>query len=703
MYNAYYVNKENTVLDFHKFVVRYKPEVERLSFQFGIVTNNIEEVVQEVFYNLYYVFKEIDGDTEWLSVYQTAYKTIKAYLKKQQKPETSFVIHDQQLGYFFEKKPHHVLHVVFQDLNINLKAPLIFYFFHNLSMDEIAQLLKMNTESVNVKIDRGKRIIRKMCGKVREWNSVALVNELEKSLYEMKYVYDVIPEFCNTDGIIQYIELRKNKNSWKKRLPTFIAVIGLLFFFSIAIFYLQEEKKELAREKERTLQEKRYNEKMEIDTVEESVNPEILAYLEEKKKKLALEFGLADANQFSIVSYVSDFIEDMNQHSGDDFYGSLEEVKELIDYFLTPPSKWTRDLDASKENGDKSLVQLLNSYNIYKFEFQEYLSQHLTKHQIMIDDYDAIVLAQEDLEGYKGPKEIKQLIKIIREQGFYLTHDTEILTVQIDYQYLKEKTSEAGFHKGYIEYIRFSENVKDFYTDGHWKNIDTDLLALEGLIIKYGEIYSNEFRKLLAQEISSYLSIYLTGGNEPKPLMEEKEEFYQFLHNNPNSIFYGAVEEAIKDWEANEWQYTSQDYPNYNRIEVMLDPRFQNVGYSDIYDLNKWPFIDNTTEVYKEYASSFDRAVLQGLSPIELTSLYIYSYQKKDKAVFTSINSEYTIKNSEKMDWWDIKDKSNLVAVQYPTKESATIYFLGWHEDIQIIATMDMVKVNGVWKISGIE
>jgi RNA polymerase sigma-70 factor, ECF subfamily len=702
----YQIIDDATQIEFNHLIDTYKSVVERLSFQFGVDPNDIEAVVKTVFTKIVKGSYKEKVDFEPLWIYQTTYQTIKAYSRKQKKKSgmPEMVSKKQQLGYYFEKKEHMVMHSILREMSINHKAPLIFYYFHNLTMEEISRIIKSNEEHVDSKIERSKKTILKRYGKAEESTFVTLDEmKLEKQFSEMKYVYDLLPEFSNAHDVLLYIEFKQNKLSWKRRLPTVMAIVGLFFFASVAIFYLQEEKKEIALEKEKEAVQQEKQNQVITDVVEKKnrIDQEILVYLYEMKKNFALEIGLNDASSFPSVVSVDGYIEEMKQFP-ENYGESLEDVKDIIDYFLTPPSKRKRELDASGENGDESLLQLLYSYRFYKVQFQDYLNQLLTKYQIKMDDYDAIVKAQKDRDSYEGPEEIRLLLRILDEQGYILTRDTEYLTVQIDYKYVKEITKEAGFDEGYMEYVSFMEHAQDVNSTTVWQELDTDLIRLEKIIKEHGNDFSNLFRNALVQELNSSLFIYLTGSGE-RPHEEGKNEFYQFLEKHPDSILFAVVKEAVTDWEANDW-ISTYFYPDYNRMEVIFDPRFHHVAYSDIYDLHNWPIVEGTSDLYEEYEENLDQGLLQGLRPIDILSLYIYADQKTDKTVFTSLHDLFEKLDNDALDWWKLKGESQLIAVQQLSEGQATIYFLSWHlNEKQIITSINMEKVNGVWQINRIE
>ncbi|WP_072892045.1 RNA polymerase sigma factor [Ornithinibacillus halophilus] len=166
--------KEKDETAFESLVEIYKPIIEKFSFQFGVTPEFIPDVVQETFVKIYqkaHLFN--DGNfTSW--VYRISLNVAKDHFRKlkrdqklvaKAKLETTL---DNKYRYYFEKQEHVILHECLLELDLKYRAPLILYYFHDKSYDEIASILKMRISTVKTRMHRSKNILKKKFEKYEE-------------------------------------------------------------------------------------------------------------------------------------------------------------------------------------------------------------------------------------------------------------------------------------------------------------------------------------------------------------------------------------------------------------------------------------------------------------------------------------------------------------------------------------------------------
>ncbi|MEN2768338.1 RNA polymerase sigma factor [Ornithinibacillus xuwenensis] len=159
--------KENDHAAITKFVEKYKPIVERLSFQVGVNPKDIADIVQDIFSTILQKMDRFRHEILSVRVYQITINTAKAYHRKQKREQKlmnqSYQEQkvSQRYGYYFDKQDHMMLHECMQGLNTNYKLPLILYYFHDKTYEEIATILKCKTSTVTTRMLHGKKLLKK--------------------------------------------------------------------------------------------------------------------------------------------------------------------------------------------------------------------------------------------------------------------------------------------------------------------------------------------------------------------------------------------------------------------------------------------------------------------------------------------------------------------------------------------------------------
>lgn len=68
----------------------------------------------------------------------------------------------QKRGYYFEKQEHFLLHECIHQLDLKYKSPLILYYFHEKTYEEIAMILKIKLSAVKTRMHRGKKQLKQI-------------------------------------------------------------------------------------------------------------------------------------------------------------------------------------------------------------------------------------------------------------------------------------------------------------------------------------------------------------------------------------------------------------------------------------------------------------------------------------------------------------------------------------------------------------
>ncbi|WP_010094988.1 hypothetical protein [Ornithinibacillus scapharcae] len=436
---------------------------------------------------------------------------------------------------------------------------------------------------------------------------------------------------------------------------------------------------------------------------ERELNPEITEYLEKAIDNFALELGLEDVSDFPIVVEVQTIIYDLYQ-SPDHVIGTdVSETKNYIDMMLTPPAAQLEKMKAPQDTEAYSLMETFGVYYNYEYHFQNYLATLLS--ELPIEEYDVIYELQDNPENYNGPEDIKTLLQIFNEQGYLVKKDPfdNYLVVDIDVGRLKNQLAEKGYGDAYLAYLDYYVVAHDFDWN-NWKELANILIEAESLLVTYGDSYNREMRRELYNSIEQHLYSYLRyWGDVYEVSEEEKNEYYSFINNYPDTKVAQVVQSYLSEWEANDWKRTQGHSYTPEPIDLLFE--YDNVNYEDIVVMGRWPFVGGIGAVYKEYSSNLDTTYLLNLSPFEIVALFGYSYEKEDKETYSTLLSQKTYQPAVTK-WEDLRNLAGYALTEYHDDDSASVIFTDW-EKMDVgktkLLTIEMIKDNDIWKIKHIQ
>ncbi|MEC5424908.1 RNA polymerase sigma factor [Virgibacillus sp. C22-A2] len=160
--------KLNNEEAFELLVEKYKPIIEKFSFQFGMNQENISDVVQETFIKIHRNLNQFHTGKLSTWIYQITLNVTRDYYRKRKRDinllnkakKSQLEIHKETL--LFVKEEHVILHECLQKLKMKHKTPLILFYFHDKSYEEIAVILKIKLSLVKTRIHQGKKQLREL-------------------------------------------------------------------------------------------------------------------------------------------------------------------------------------------------------------------------------------------------------------------------------------------------------------------------------------------------------------------------------------------------------------------------------------------------------------------------------------------------------------------------------------------------------------
>ena len=151
---------------FEEIVKQYKPYVEKLAFQFGIRPDSVPDVVQETFIKIHQNFHQFKGGkfTTWL--YPITLNVMRDYYRKKQREWKIFnkAAAEEKVwlpkNYYFAEEEHAILHEAVKLLDEKYRIPIILFYFHEQSYEEIAIILNLKLPAVKSRLHRGRKKLK---------------------------------------------------------------------------------------------------------------------------------------------------------------------------------------------------------------------------------------------------------------------------------------------------------------------------------------------------------------------------------------------------------------------------------------------------------------------------------------------------------------------------------------------------------------
>ena len=154
---------------YSELIRMHQRTVEKFAFQCGVQIQDIPDVKQEVFIKLYRFLHQFQKDrfTTWL--YKIILNTARDYYRKErkesEKEQKMQAMDNQRTTKSAEAKvlvfeEDRALHETIQQLDEKYRYPIILFYFHELSYEQIADVLNLSTSTVKVRMLRAKEQLK---------------------------------------------------------------------------------------------------------------------------------------------------------------------------------------------------------------------------------------------------------------------------------------------------------------------------------------------------------------------------------------------------------------------------------------------------------------------------------------------------------------------------------------------------------------
>ncbi|WP_216831649.1 RNA polymerase sigma factor [Alkalihalobacterium elongatum] len=160
---------------FYQLISKHISTVEKFAFQMGVHPNDIQDITQETFLKVYrYLNNHTHGKfTTWL--YQITLNVVRDLYRKKKRLAQKAKAYMAEAAItnspdFVDDTNLSEVHQAIQDLNEKYKLPIILHYFHELSYQEIGDVLGVSEGAVKTRMLRGRKMLKERLEQVGEYD-----------------------------------------------------------------------------------------------------------------------------------------------------------------------------------------------------------------------------------------------------------------------------------------------------------------------------------------------------------------------------------------------------------------------------------------------------------------------------------------------------------------------------------------------------
>ncbi|QFF99794.1 RNA polymerase sigma factor [Psychrobacillus glaciei] len=149
--------------------------VEKFAFQCGVKVNDIPDVTQEVFVKLYRFLHQFERERFSTWLYKITLNTTRDYYRKETKEKEKEEKISNEFGMKYSTKSaedkvlvfeeDRELHYAIQSLDEKYRHPIILFYFHELSYEQIGDILNVPFTTIKTRLLRAKGQLKSILSK----------------------------------------------------------------------------------------------------------------------------------------------------------------------------------------------------------------------------------------------------------------------------------------------------------------------------------------------------------------------------------------------------------------------------------------------------------------------------------------------------------------------------------------------------------
>ncbi len=151
---------------FYELISNYHTTVERFASQIGVHVNDLPDVTQEVFIKVYRFLNRYSYGKFSTWLYSVTLNVCKDFFRKQKRERSKInkMKMETTEGFysFYDRLSEEasLLHEHILKMDEKYRVPIVLFYFHDLTISEIAKIIGMSENSVKTRLKRGKERLR---------------------------------------------------------------------------------------------------------------------------------------------------------------------------------------------------------------------------------------------------------------------------------------------------------------------------------------------------------------------------------------------------------------------------------------------------------------------------------------------------------------------------------------------------------------
>ena len=639
----------------YKELIRsHKQTVETFVYQCGVHTSDLADVAQAVFVKLYRFLPQCTQERFRIQLFKMTLHTIQHYGVRDRaesenlnaQPQASNIAENKHVLRFEEDQ---LLHQAIQTLDKEDRHSFVLFYFHQLTYEEILEVLESSLSTVKACILRAEENLKTAlalegCVKIDN-------KQFNKRLELLKKSYNRLPSPLNPDDVIAQMEAEEKSvvvkatstlpnrlSKWKKPTIWIASMAGILLLGLFVKPYLfkqpENEPSEIPSALVSTSEE--YDEWLKsmlikYDRKREEVRKELLVSADE-----LASFGFVRSADSMMAYY-----ETGNHGYEESAY--LENVEENLLHALMTPRQAIELIDTYDQ------LSFEESYHIYEL-YQQSIEELNAFYSQLVEPYAYLLAVPTEMSQF--PRELQVIIKAANRQFLELQLDEE--GVRFKANPIDSEFAPAYIYKLHPDSLGYFEYTKNGYLllvkDLRYSREETlqSLKIIERtLLVDENEGKSN-YAILKANFENAWLALLKGTVNNPVKTKTNQfdEQYVQFLQETAAGE-YGVVMEEIATTILKEIQEKNHsetlEQLSVERIwgallqmrEVPIDEDLAS-GHLSVVAMSE-PLKEQIQALYTQYTKSFDETFINELHPVNLGALYVYASIQGDQRVMQAL------------------------------------------------------------------
>lgn len=611
-----------------QWIQRYGEDIARLAFQYGVTTNDANEIATKTFQQLFKELSTIESEHElWQRMYEIAIQKFNHY--------------DRTTVNEFRFEEDEQLHKEIIQLPHMEKLAFLFTTFTKMDPAKAATLLSGTTEEVMHKHQAARK-------QLSDHQLDKRLELLQKSYHRIQFQIDEESALNHEETSQEVLDQPSLKNS--KRMM-YMLVFGILTLIGITFYsVVNSESYQLAATE-------KWIEKMK-DTYEQQRTQAFKEIgLEDDDDRLTSFNGLFGSQYLTheekmyFHRFIKEIEKDFEQNNPIDKKKVTEEFDEIIDEMISP-SEMIEDLFKNPLTDDKEGSQAFLEKYLPKRYVMSTVYLEMIYESIEIDRYGMEVMSLDDILGDPSlmSDDIKKIINHMQKQQLYIDYGDE--------EYLKEQdvfiqNLKASLHPDLVGYATLLELSSYAY---HWFSANESLASSEDISEMEKTLLLQTSNDLETEQLllSQYAYELLSFVKETDEQIYDEEGFVRqhiqekwlaFIEEPDHPVATTIVEKIIEEFKATNWRYSENFiYLHPMKVSAVLQnykkesaepfdwESAENMDHQSI-DLPNQGYENMVEEVYEQLEQKEAIEVLDGVDPLTTIGVLLKAYENEARDI----------------------------------------------------------------------